>query len=144
MDEKQSGRIMGVDWGGKRIGLATSDETCTIAKPLLVFQHRSRHEDAMKVLEEAEKQQVNLIIVGVTYDDENNLTPSGRRANRFAEELGVKSGIPVKIWSEEFSTSKAKQNSLMMNLPKSKRKGHLDAMAAANILQDFLDFKKNE
>lgn len=144
MDGKQSGRVMGVDWGGKRIGLATSDETCTIAKPLLVFQHRSKHEDAMRVLAEAEKQQVNLIIIGVTYDDENNLTPSGRRANRFAEELGKNSSIPIKMWSEEFSTSKAKQNAIMMNLPKSKRKGHLDAIAAANILQDFLDLEKNE
>ena len=132
-------RMMCVDWGRKRIGLAISDPTLSLAYPLTTIQHVSRQRDAEVVIEKAEEVNAGLIIVGVTYDENNELTPSGRSASRFAEELRSKTNIQIKLWDEESTTTQAKTDAVIMNLPKSKRKGHLDAMAAAIGLQNYLN-----
>jgi hypothetical protein len=66
--------VLAVDWGRKRLGLAVSDPTCTLARPLGVLKHFSRREDAEKILEIAQENNVGMIIIGVTYDD--NHTPT--------------------------------------------------------------------
>jgi len=132
-------RIMAVDWGSKRIGLAISDPTRTIAKPLTMLEHQSRAEDALEIVNTALEEQVSLILVGITYDDENNPTPSGRSALRLADEIRAISEFEVKVWSEEGSTLEAKKSRILMGLPKQKRKGHFDEIAATIFLQKYLD-----
>ena len=144
MNGSEENRILCVDWGKVRIGLAISDQTRTIARPLKVINHVSRHNDAKIVLETAKKHQAGLIIIGVTLDEKKVLTPTGRSACRFAEEMRAQSTIPIEFWDEDFSTASAKSSAINMGLPKEKRKGHLDAIAAAIILQNYLDIKKNE
>lgn len=144
MNGSEENRIMCVDWGKVHIGLAISDQTRTIARPLKVINHVSRQVDAKIILETAKKHHAGLIIIGVTLDEEKNLTPIGRSACRFAEEMRVQSMIPIEFWDEDFSTASARSSAVEMGLPKAKRKGHLDAIAAAIILQNYLDKKKNE
>ncbi len=139
MNEQASSRILAVDWGAKRIGLALSDPTRTIASPLTVLTHISRAEDAASILITAAEKGANLILIGVTYDDEQQLTPSGRSAQRLAEVIKMRGSIEVQLYDESFSTQTARESRLLMGVPKNKRKGHFDAIAAVVFLQRFLD-----
>ena len=138
-DGKNSGKVLAVDWGSKKIGLAISDETQTLARPLAVLEHTSRADDAKRVIEAAKQDGASLIIVGVTYNDENELSPSGRSAQRLAVEIENQSSIRVIMWDEDFSTKEMKETSILTGSPRIKRKGHSDDKAAAIILQSYLD-----
>lgn len=142
MNEKEANRVLAVDWGAKRIGLALSDPTRTIASPLTVINHRSRAEDAGVIVKNANEKGADLILVGVTYTAENELSPSGRSAMRLLEAIRELTSIEVQSWSEEGSTQAAKRSRIEMGLPKSKRKGHFDQIAAAIFLQTYLDEAK--
>lgn len=138
-DGKNSGKVLAVDWGAKRIGLAISDESQTIARPLAVLKHTSRAEDAKRIQETADQNCVSLIIVGVTYSYENELSPSGRSAQRLAAEIEKQASIKLILWDEEFSTNVLKETMILTGSPRSKRSGHADDKAAAIILQSYLD-----
>jgi putative Holliday junction resolvase len=131
--------ILAVDWGRKRLGLAVSDSTWTLARPLDVIEHISRIEDAEKILEIAQENNVDLIIIGVTYDDNHMPTHNGRSAMRLLEEIKSLGSIPVAAWDEEGSTRAAISSRVEMGSSRKKRKEHLDSIAAAIFLQNFLD-----
>lgn len=137
-------RVLGIDWGSRRIGLAISDPTQTIASPLGVIKHVSREIDAKAVLEIAESQQAARIVIGVTYDLDQSLSPVGRRCARFADQIRSMTEIPVELWDEDQSTAKARQVALEMSISRKKRSGHLDASSAAIILQSYLDAQSDE
>jgi len=139
----QTGRILAVDWGEKRIGLAISDPTRTISLPLDVIDHISRERDAERIIQIAEEMEATQIIVGVSYDDDYHLTPTGRSAERLASLIQQISIIPLETLDEGFSTRDAKITAINANLPMKKRKGHLDSLAAAIILDHYLEKNKN-
>jgi putative Holliday junction resolvase len=132
-------RILAVDPGSKRIGLALSDLTGTIANPLMVVQHVARLVDAAAVAEVAASQEVGLIVVGQSLDDDGNPSFEGRRASRFAEALKTQTTIPVVLWEESFTTRDARSARIQMGVPRRKRTGHLDDLAATVLLQSYLD-----
>jgi len=132
-------RILAVDWGSKHIGLAISDPTQTIARPLVTLSHQSRNVDARRIIDLATENQVELIVMGMSYNDRGNLNPAGRSANRLLEEVRALSSIPVLGYDEGFSTNEVQELAIKMKTPRKKRKGHLDADAAALILQHYLD-----
>ncbi len=132
-------RILAVDPGEKRLGIAISDPTGTIANPLMVIVHVSRMIDAASIANLAGDQGVAKIIVGQALDDEGLPTPQGRKAARLAEAIRLQTTIPVELWDESGSTQTARQARLSMGVRRSKRSGHLDDLAATVILQSFLD-----
>lgn len=132
-------RILAVDHGEKRIGLAISDPTATIASPLKVIQHVSRAIDAAQVADIALQNDVGVIIVGQSYDENGNPNPAGRRAGRFAEELKSQTHIPIQLWDESFSTQIARATRIELGVSRKKRAGHQDEFAAAVILQSYLE-----
>ena len=101
-------RVLAVDHGEKRIGLAVSDPTGTIANPLTVFKHVSRAIDAAQVATIASEQEAGLIVVGQSFDENGEPTLAGRRAARFAEALQGQTDIPIQMWDESFSTQEAR------------------------------------
>jgi putative Holliday junction resolvase len=133
------GRILAVDHGEKRIGLAISDEGATIARPLGVLVHVSRALDAARVAETARERGAALIVVGQSLDDEGDPNPAGRRAGRFAEALGAQTTLPIVFWDESLTTRDARDARLAMGVSRKKRSGHLDDFAAAVLLQSYLD-----
>ena len=140
MKKYDSGKpVLAVDWGRKRLGLAVSDTTWTLARPLDVIEHISRRKDAEKILEIAQGNNVSMIIIGVTYDDYRVPTHNGRSAMRLLEKIKDLGSIPVAAWDEEGSTRAAILSRVDMGNSRKKRKGHLDSMAAAIFLQNFLD-----
>jgi putative Holliday junction resolvase len=80
-----------------------------------------------------------MIVIGQSVDDEGQLTPAGRRAVRMAEALQEQTDLPVAFWDEGFSTQDARAIRLQMGGSRKKRSGHLDDVAAAVILQSYLD-----
>jgi putative Holliday junction resolvase len=133
-------RILAVDHGEKRIGLALSDPGASIATPLQVIEHVSRAVDAALVAEIAIRNGAGLIVVGQSFDEEGNPNAAGRRAARFAQELRQQSGMRVEMWDESFSTKEARATRIELGVPRRKRAGHQDALAAVVILQSYLEF----
>jgi putative holliday junction resolvase len=134
-------RILAVDPGEKRIGLAISDPTGMLARPLAVLKHIQRQVDAAAIAQTAEENQVRLIIVGQALDDEGEPTSQSRLAERLAEAIRAQTSLPVEMWDESGSTQAARAARLASGAPRRKRSGHLDDVAAAVILQNYLDSK---
>lgn len=124
-------RVLAVDPGDKRIGVAVSDPTRTVARPLTVLEHTSRYRDALAIGQLAAEHEAALILIGLPLDLEGEIGPQARKALRLADAVRGVSEIEVRTWDESESTVDAAASSAS-NLP-------LDARAAAVILQDFLD-----
>jgi len=132
-------RILAIDHGEKRIGIAISDLMGTIANPLTVVKHVSRMIDAAQVAELALEKDVELIVIGQSYDEDGNPNPAGRRAGRFADELKNQTNIPIKMWDESHSTQIARAARIELGVSKKKRAGHQDEYAAVVILQSYIE-----
>lgn len=133
------GRILAVDPGDVRIGLAISDPTGTIARALGVIHHVARAIDAATIAQIAAEQGVVRIIVGQALDDQGLPTPQGRKSARLAEAIQQQTSIPVELWDESGSTNKAQETRQQMGVSRKLRRGHLDDLAAVIILQDYLE-----
>jgi len=132
-------RILAVDHGEKRIGLALSDPTATLASPLKVIEHVARLTDAAQVADLAAQNEVGLIVIGQSFDEAGRPNLAGRRAARFAETLQTQTQIPVTLWDESFSTQDARATRIEMGVGRKKRGGHLDELAAVMILRSYLE-----
>ena len=131
--------VIAIDPGEKRIGIAISDPTGTIANPLTVLKHISRILDAATIAQIAGEQGAGLILVGQALDEENHPTYQARRAARLAEAIRAQTNIPVMLWDESGSTQAARQARIALGVSRSKRRGHMDDLAATVILQSYLD-----
>ena len=132
-------RILAVDHGEKRIGLALSDPTATFASPLAVIKHVSRLMDAAQVANLASENDVELIIIGQSFDEEGNPNLAGRRAANFAEILKEQTDIPIEMVDEAFSTNDAQKTVIEMGASRKRRHGHHDSLAAVFILKSYLE-----
>ncbi len=132
-------RIIAIDPGEKHIGVALSDPTGTIANPLTVLKHVARPVDAATIADLAHQHEAGRIIVGQALDDDGQPTQQSRRAARLAEAIRQQCELPVELWDESGSTQAARAARLQMGVVRSKRRGHLDDLAATYILQTYLD-----
>ena len=137
-------RILGIDPGEKNIGIAISDPTGSLARPLLVLPHASRKLDARRIIEIAENEEASKIVIGQATDLDGKPNFSGRKAARLAAEIRSASSLPVELWDESFSTQQAVQNKIKSGAGPKNRQGHLDQVAAAIILQSYLDMNPPE
>lgn len=132
-------RILAVDPGEKRIGLAISDPTGMIASPLTIIRHVSRPIDAATIAQIAGEQQAERIIIGQALDVDGQPTLQSRRATRLAAAVRDQTDLPIELWDESGSTQAARTTRIMLGVSRQKRSGHLDELAAAIILQSYLD-----
>lgn len=132
-------RILAVDHGEKRIGLAISDPTATLASPLTVIKHVSRLLDAAQVANLAAENEVGLIVIGQSFDEEGNPNLTGRRAAKFAEALREQTRIPVELFDESFSTQDARATVIELGFSRKRRAGHHDSLAAVIILRSYIE-----
>jgi len=135
-------RILAVDHGEKRIGLALSDLTATIASPLQVIKHVSRLLDAAQVANIASENDAGLIVIGQSFDEEGFPNLAGRRAAKFAEALKEQTNIPVELFDESLSTQDARATRIEMGVSRKKRSGHMDELAAVMILRSYIESHK--
>jgi putative Holliday junction resolvase len=132
-------RALGVDHGEKRIGIAISDETGTIARPLTIIRHVSKQSDADRVLEEALRNGAGLIVIGQSTNEAGMPNMAGLRAMRFADLLKDMSAIPVLLWDESLTTQDARNLRMAAGARRKKRASPVDSLAAAVMLQSYLD-----
>jgi putative holliday junction resolvase len=132
-------KTLSIDPGQKRLGVAISDPTGTIANPLTVIQHISRPIDAAVITQIALDQHAEQIVIGQALDDDGQPTPEGRRAARLADAIRQQTDLPVILWDESGTTQEAVRSRRQMGVSRQNRQGHLDKIAAALILQSYLD-----
>lgn len=134
-------RIMGLDVGQRRIGVALSDELGLTAQPFKVIERRG--EEAFRELAKiAEEGEVGEIVVGLPKRTDGTLGVEASRVMAFAEELKCRLGLPVRFWDERFSTAQAERVLLAADQSRRKRKKVRDKVAAALILQGYLDHRR--
>ena len=137
------GRLLAVDWGARRIGLALSDETQTIAQPLTTLTRRAGRRFPMaRLLVLLEERGVAGVIVGLPLDAAGAEGEAAAAARALAADVARRSGRPVALWDERFTTARALESVREMGGTTRGRKGDLDALAAALLLQHYLDARR--
>lgn len=139
LNQSAAGRILAVDPGEKRIGIAISDPTASIANPLVVLEHISRDENARRIAAIASEREAVKIVVGQALNSEGEEGPSAIRSRRLANAIRKFYPHEVVLWDESGSTRAAQSAYIQMGVQKKKRRGHLDQIAATVILQSYLD-----
>ena len=140
--ENELKKIMAIDPGAERIGVAISDLTATIANPFTVIKHVQRNKDAEQIVAIALENSVKLIVIGQAFYSNGEPNPSGRKSARLAEAIMQITDIPVVLWDEHESTQLARKARREMGVKK-KQNSHLDDLAATIILQTYLDSLPN-
>ncbi|MBI4200169.1 MAG: Holliday junction resolvase RuvX [Chloroflexi bacterium] len=132
-------RVLGLDVGERRIGLALSDEGGILATPRGAMERRSPSEDVVAILEIARREGVGRIIVGLPASLSGGLGPQAERTLAFRRLLEEGSPVPVESWDERLSTVEAGRRLREAGVSPSREKGRRDAAAAAVVLQAYLD-----
>jgi putative Holliday junction resolvase len=132
-------RVLGIDHGTKRVGLALSDETGTIAQPLefLPAEPAERLLNLLQGIVAARK--VEVILVGIPRNMNGTYGPSAERAREFVAALQQVLTVPVKTWDERLTTVQANRFLIETGMRRQKRKERVDQTAAAILLQSYLD-----
>jgi putative holliday junction resolvase len=135
----RQGRVLGIDAGERRIGVAVSDETRLLATPLVVVERRSGDRAVLdRLIDIARREQVVEVVVGLPLNEDGTAGRQARRADAFANLVERVVGLPVVRWDERLSTQAAE--AVVRAQGRSVRRAqNMDAVAAAVILQDYLD-----
>ncbi len=132
-------RILALDHGTKRIGVAVSDELKMIAQPL-EFIPAAPFADFLKRLKEIlHEKQVELVLVGMPRNMDGSYGPAALKVQAFVAALKGAITVPIETWDERLTSAQANRVLLQANVRRDKRKGKVDKMAAAILLQSYLD-----
>jgi putative holliday junction resolvase len=138
---KHNLRILGLDIGSKRIGVALSDELGFTAQGLDTVQSRGVDNDIKAIAELATQYGATEIVVGIPYDMNGSEGPQAKKAKEFAERLSQATGLLIGEWDERLSTVAAERTLLEADMSRAKRRKVIDKVAAVIILQGYLDAK---
>jgi putative Holliday junction resolvase len=134
------GRLLGLDVGGKRIGVAISDEMGLIASPVAMVPRGPRSGQEIRV--HAERLGAVSLVVGLPVGLSGREGPQAEEVRAFVEEQAEMIGLPVIWWDERLSTSIAERSLIASGTKRDRRKQQVDAVAAAIILQGYLDSRQ--
>ena len=143
MGDKKTMRIMGVDMGSHTIGLAISDESALIAQGLETIKRRSTEEDLKEITRVIDQFKIEKIVVGLPKNMNGTLGKQAEMVLQWIEALKKRIPLPVVTWDERLTTVGATKILLEADLSRKKRKKVIDQLAAALILQGFLDQDRN-
>ncbi|MCL6610243.1 MAG: Holliday junction resolvase RuvX [Peptococcaceae bacterium] len=133
-------RVMGLDLGDKTIGVAVSDPMGWTAQAVEVIRRGENKAGEIRRLKELiEHYGVEMIILGLPRNMNGTLGDRGRKAVEYAGMIRQELGLPVEMWDERLSTVSAERILLDAGMSRAKRKKNIDKMAAAVILQGYLD-----
>jgi putative Holliday junction resolvase len=133
-------RILSLDVGEKRIGVALSDSSRTIAQALKVITTSgSQARDIAEIATLVNMYDVSLIVVGLPKNLDGSLGERARRIMQFSEKVRQAAGVPVDMWDERFTTNEAHRIYDMAAVKRKKRRETIDMLAAQLILQGYLD-----
>lgn len=134
---------MGLDLGSKRVGVALSDLSGTIATPFTVLQRsRQRAEDHRAIRRLVEDEEVDVVVVGLPLSLDGTLGPAARTAIAEAEALATVLTVPVETYDERLTTVTADQALMQARMRAEARRRVVDKVAAAVMLQSWLDHRR--
>ena len=139
MHHRLPGRVMALDLGSKRIGVALSDPTRTIARSYGVLKRKSRAEDYDRYRQILAEQQVTLLVVGLPTTAEGGDSDTAVWIRDYIDEFSHQCDIPIQFWDESFTTVQAEESLRQRGKRGKKARQQVDAVAAAFILQSYLD-----
>ena len=132
-------RYLAIDYGTKRTGLAICDSAETIASPLAVIQG---HKELLKQIADVVKaENIDAIVLGLPLNMDNSEGPQSKLVLEFSEKLKAHMNIPIYFQDERLSSFGAEEKLASAQFTRGKRKKRLDAIAAAEILEAFLEHK---
>ena len=135
-------RVLALDVGEKRIGVALSDPTGLLASPLTTISSTSESRDIDAVLRLAVEHEVEEIIVGLPLSLSGRLGPQAKQVARFVGSLSKRADVEVKTLDERYSTAEAERLLRQAGVEPSRERARVDAAAAAVVLQAYLDSKR--
>lgn len=140
-------RYLALDVGNRRIGVAVSDESGLLASPLTVIRRAAKTDDHAVISRLVRELRVGILVVGLPLNADGSAGPQARRIERYATALeeslqGEDLDLPLVLWDEHLSTQRAQQAMISAGRKAKDRRARIDAVAAAVILQDYLDVKR--
>jgi putative Holliday junction resolvase len=133
------GRILGIDYGERRVGLAVSDPLGTIAMPRSVLTVRDAADALRQVVAACREADAERLVVGLPLNMDGSRGAAVERVEQFVGQLRAALAIPVETWDERLSTSHAERALLEADLSRQRRRQVIDKVAAQVILQGYLD-----
>jgi putative Holliday junction resolvase len=137
-----AGRVMALDIGKVRIGVALSDPLGYTAQPLLTLRRKSRGEDLRSLLRLIRKHEVGAIVVGNPLHLSGKVSAWAGKVQAFAAELGTRSGLPIELWDERLSSVAAHEILDEAGHDRRDRKQVIDQVAAVVILRGWMEAKE--
>lgn len=137
-------RIMGIDYGDSRTGIAMSDLLCSIVGSTTVIHSKNSEKTIQQILELIQKNQVTELVMGLPKNMDGTEGARAELCRSFANRLEAASGIPVKLWDERRTTVEAHNILSQHNYHGKKRKDTVDAVAASLILEGYLSFRAKQ
>jgi len=138
--DRRTGRVLAVDWGRKRFGVAVSDPSRLIAQPLATLTRREgQRAPIAALLDLISKHGVAEVVVGLPLSLEGEEGEAAREVRTFGAALAARSGLPLTFWDERLSTSLALRSARAAGVKDRDSRPRIDQMAAVAILQHFLD-----
>jgi putative Holliday junction resolvase len=133
-------RILGIDYGSKRLGLSVCDELGITAQGLTTVVRKDMTRDLEKIAHYIDEYGIEKIVVGYPVRLDGTEGIQCEKVDRFAERLKSRFGLPVIKWDESLSTKEAERILIEADMSRKKRKMVVDKLAASIILQDYLDY----
>lgn len=134
-------RIMGIDYGDARTGIAMSDLLCSIVGSTTVIHSRNAEKTITEILKLMKENDVGELVMGLPKNMDGTEGPRAELCRTFAQRLEEASGLPVKLWDERRTTVEAHNILSEHNYHGKKRKNTVDAVAASLILEGYLAFR---
>ncbi len=132
-------RILAIDHGSRRMGIAVSDELKMIAQPLEYIPAEPYAAFLSRLQELLEAKEVELVLVGLPRNMDGSHGPAAQKVKEFVERLQTQISVPIKLWDERLTSAQANRVLLQANVRRDQRKQKVDKMAAAILLQSYLD-----
>lgn len=138
-----NGRVLALDWGTVRIGMAVSDETQLLASPLGVLARRAGKRLPLgDFLTVVEREAPVGLVVGLPLDDDGLEAESAQAARAMGEQFAARAALPLAWIDESFSTATVHERLVSRGIRLRDRSGDMDAMAAATLLQEWLELRR--
>lgn len=137
-------RVMAVDYGDARTGIAVSDLLCSIVGSTAVIHSRNQDKTIEQIVALVKEKEVGELVVGLPRNMDGSEGPRAQLCREFAGRLSEVSGLPVNMWDERRTTVEAHQILSDHNYHGKKRKNTVDAVAASLILEGYLGFRKRQ
>ena len=132
-------RILALDHGTRRIGVAVSDETKTIAQPLEYILAEPFGDFIKRLNQILLEKEVDLLLIGLPRNMDGSYGPAADKVKTFVGVLKTATVVPIKLWDERLTSSQANKILIQGGVRRDKRKENVDKMAAAILLQSYLD-----